>query len=638
MKMLLLRSHSTMRRIAQVLLISALVLVSAHGECRERIQRPLVKDVKFVGLQAFSEKKIKSLMRTKKSGFLKKKYFRESTLEADLMALTEFYKGQGFLDASVEVEQIKFDDEKKHVWLIIRVNEGKRIDVSSVEFVGANRLSEGELRRLITVKPGEAVSQAKINRDEYAIYSKYADKGYAYALVSHDLLRKDSEATLRYLISEGVPATIDTIRVSGNNRTSSKIVVREVELKPGMVFSRTKMLNSVQNLYNTGLFRDVEIEPVARGSDSTRVALSVKVKERKMREASIAVGYGTLDEARLTLGWSNRNLFSRGMEFQARGIVASKDFSRGLTRERGEVSLTDRWLFGQRLAGGIAVYIQRSLEDYQEVPNGNYKLLRVGADFSLRKDISRFARVIATYSHEFVDVSDPSWSAEEGEDLRLKLGQEVNRSAAMFLERDSRVPFFDPVVGSLSRLMVRRAGGFFGGDNSYTKATASWTGYRMLWGQNILALGIRLGFAEAFGASKSKGVPEYERFSAGGSSTIRGYDESEFGPGDFLLIANLELRYPILWKIRGVTFLDFGNAWDSIDDVELSDFRIDVDPREFGRKRRSDVKYSVGVGIGINTPIGPARVDYGYKLKRAVFEDGSKEKPGMIHILVGHAF
>ena len=242
-----------MKRIAQALLIIALVLVSAQGECRERIQRPLVKDVRFVGLQSFSEKKIKSLMRTRKSGFLKKKYFRESTLEADLIALTEFYKGQGFLDASVEVEEMRFDD-KKNVWLTIRVNEGKRIEVSSIEFVGANRIPEGELMKLITVRPGEAVSQAKINRDEYTIYSKYADKGYAYALVSHDLLRKDSGATLMYLISEGVPATIDTIRVSGNNRTSSKIVVREVELKPGMLFSRTKMLNSVQNLYSTGLF------------------------------------------------------------------------------------------------------------------------------------------------------------------------------------------------------------------------------------------------------------------------------------------------------------------------------------------------------------------------------------------------
>ncbi|MGQ9811214.1 MAG: BamA/OMP85 family outer membrane protein [bacterium] len=636
--MLLIRSDSAMKRIARILILSGFLLVSIHAECRERIQRPLIKDVKLTGVEAFSEKKIKSLMRTRKSGFLRKKYLRESSLETDLLAVAEFYKSRGFLDVNVEVEEIRFDSERKNVWMTIRVDEGKRIDTNSIEFVGATHISEDELRKIISVKVGQPVSLISINRDKYAIYSKYADIGYVYASISHDLLRQDKKAILRYVISEGIAATIDTIRVSGNNRTSSKIVIREVDLKPGMLFSRSKMLNSVQNLYNTGLFKDVEIEPVASRLDSTRVSLSVRVMERKMREASVAIGYGTMDEARLTVGWSNRNLWNGGMEVQMRGIVASKDFDRGLTRERGEVSLTQRWLLGQRLAGGVAVYAQRSIEDYQEVPGGEYKLLRIGGDLSVRKDISRFSKIILTYLHEFVDVSDPSWGVEESEDLRLQIGQEVNRSAALFIERDSRVPFFDPYGGSLSRLMIRRAGGLFGGDNSYTKATVGWTDYRRIGRENVLAVGIRIGFAEAFGDSRSKGVPEYERFSAGGSSTIRGYNESEFGPGDFLLIGNLELRFPIFWKIRGVTFVDFGNSWDSIKDVEIDDFRIDVDPAEYSKSRRTDVKYTIGVGIGVATPIGPARVDYGYKLKRAVFEDGSKENPGMIHILVGHAF
>lgn len=627
-----------MKRLIKILFFLGALLVSTHGECRDKIERPIVRQVNIVGVQSFSQKKIRSLMRTQKSGFLRKKYFRESTLEMDLIAISDFYRSQGFVDARVEVEEKRFDDGRKNVWLTIRVEEGKRVVVSSIEYEGANRIREEDLRKVVSIKPGDPVSQAKISADEYAIYSRYADKGHVFASVSHDLLRTDSQAVLRYLISEGNPATVDTVKLSGNSRTAPTIVLREVDLKPGMLFSRTKMLNSIQNLYNSGLFKDVEIVPIPSGPDSTKVILSVKVKERKMREASIAVGYGTMDEARLTLGWLNRNLWNSGIEFQARGIAASKDLAKGLTRQRAELSLTNRWLFRQRVAGGVAIYAQKSLEDYQEVPGGEYGLLRIGADVSLRKEISRHTRAIATYSYEFVDVSDPSWGAEEGEDLRLKLGQEVNRSAALYLERDSRVPFFDPLGGSLSRLMVRRAGGFFGGDNSYTKATASWTGYRELGKQSILALGIRVGWAEAFGASASKGVPEYERFSAGGSSTIRGYNESEFGPGDFLLIGNLELRFPVVWKIRGVTFLDFGNSWPSIKDVDRRDFEVKVDPVEYAQRRRSDVKYAIGIGIGINTPIGPARVDYGYKLKRAVLEEGGKESPGMVHILVGHAF
>ena len=130
----------------------------------------------------------------------------------------------------------------------------------------------------------------------------------------------------------------------------------------------------------------------------------------------------------------------------------------------------------------------------------------------------------------------------------------------------------------------------------------------------------------------------HERFFAGGSSTVRGYDEREFGPGDFLLLANMELRYPLFWKLAGVCFLDMGNVWDSIDDVTKSDFDLFVASEEYGERRAGDVKYSVGVGLGIQTPVGPARVDYGLRLKRGMDAEGNKESVGRIHLTVGHAF
>jgi outer membrane protein insertion porin family len=154
----------------------------------------------------------------------------------------------------------------------------------------------------------------------------------------------------------------------------------------------------------------------------------------------------------------------------------------------------------------------------------------------------------------------------------------------------------------------------------------------------VLALSTRAGYANAFGESRNDGVPEYERFFAGGSSTVRGYDEKEFGPGDFLLLANMELRYPLFWKLAGVCFFDMGNVWESIDDVTKSDFDLFVASEEYGERRTGDVKYSAGVGLGIQTPVGPARVDYGLRLKRGMDAEGNKESVGRIHLTVGHAF
>jgi outer membrane protein assembly factor BamA len=148
----------------------------------------------------------------------------------------------------------------------------------------------------------------------------------------------------------------------------------------------------------------------------------------------------------------------------------------------------------------------------------------------------------------------------------------------------------------------------------------------------------RAGHADAFGSSQDKGVPEYERFYAGGSSTIRGYDEREFGPGDFMLLANLEVRFPIVWNVVGVAFMDMGNVWASIDDVERYDFDIYLSPEDYTLRRATDVKYTVGAGIGYQTPVGPARIDYGMRLKRGFMDSGEKEPAGMFHITWGHVF
>ena len=218
------------------------------------------------------------------------------------------------------------------------------------------------------------------------------------------------------------------------------------------------------------------------------------------------------------------------------------------------------------------------------------------------------------------------------------MGQEINRSASLLAERDTRVPFFDPHRGSLTRMVAKTSGGVFGGDNFYNKVTLSYARYVPIGKRSTVAVGVKVGQAEAFGKSKAKGIPEYERFFAGGSSTIRGYDEREFGPGDFFMVGNVELRYPLVWKLAGVVFFDMGNAWKSIRDVRRRDFDLKVPAREYTDRRATDCKYAAGLGVGIQTPVGPARIDYGIRLKRGIMSSQKKEGLGMVHITIGHAF
>jgi outer membrane protein insertion porin family len=629
-----------MRRVI-ILIIAALVVscFASTAECARKRRRggPAVRKIEIIGAEHLSGKQIKGVMRTKESKFLRTKRMRESTLESDLISIKAFYRRNGFLRAEV-TEERTYDDEGDNVWIRIVITEGPQTLVSGVEIEGNVVMGSERLQRLLKVKKGKPFDERQVDEDKYKLYSHYADQGFVFAAIDHETSFTDGKAMVKYQIAEGQPAPIGQITVRGNKRVNSLVVRREVTLKPGDIFSSKKMVDSQQRILDTDLFKDVDIEPRASAVDSVSVDLVVKVKERKMRELSFRVGYGTRDEARLSVGWQHRNLWKSGRQLELRGTVASRDFDKGLTRMRGDAALTDRWLFGTRLVGAIGIYGQETLEEYREVENGEYTLDRIGINLSVKKDLLRVTKLTLAYTHEIVDVRDANWSTDEDEDLRLQVGQEVNRSLSALLARDTRRPFFDPLGGSVTRLGAQRAGGIFGGDNSFNKVSVSWSRYLGSFFNTVIALSTRAGYASAYGDSKDKGVPEYEKFYAGGSGTIRGYDEREFGPGDFLLLANIELRYHLFWRVGGVAFFDMGNAWPSIEDVRGSDFSLIVDGEDYALRRDSDVKYTAGLGVGMQTPVGPFRIDYGFRIKRGVDESGNKESLGRLHLIMGHAF
>jgi outer membrane protein insertion porin family len=628
------------RTVVATLLVLILVPLVANAQSARRrgASGPVVREISIEGNSFFSDKRIKSVMRTEESKFLRTRRLRESTLETDLLSIEALYTRHGFLEARAVKDTLIYDDDREDVRIRITVHEGVQTVVDQVHIEGNETIKAKKLKDLLKVKAGEPLNERLVDEDKYRLYSCYADEGYVFASIADTISGTDGRAKVTYSITERRQAEIDDVAVRGNNKVRSPIITREITLNRGAVFSGRKVVDSQQNILDTGLFKDVEIEPRPGSPDSAAVDLLVKVKERKMREASLAVGYGNRDEARVTTGWMHRNLWNSGRQFEVRTVLGSRDFDKGLTRKRGELTLTDRWFLGVRLMGAVGLYGEETLEEYKEVVDGEYTLDRIGLNLSVKKNLRRNVQLTVSYTHEFVDVRNASWSVDETEDLRLEVGQEVNRAATVSLERDTRKPFFNPLGGSVTRLSARRAGGIFGGDNSYNKFTWSWSRYFGLYRSSVLAVSTRAGYSNAFGESRNKGVPEYERFYAGGSSTIRGYNEEEFGPGDFLLLGNIELRYPLFWKLGGVCFLDMGNVWESIDDVTKSDFDVFVPSREYGIRRAGDVKYSVGAGLGIQTPVGPARVDYGIRLKRGIDAEGNKESIGRIHLTVGNTF
>jgi outer membrane protein insertion porin family len=215
------------------------------------------------------------------------------------------------------------------------------------------------------------------------------------------------------------------------------------------------------------------------------------------------------------------------------------------------------------------------------------------------------------------------------------------------LARDTRDDLFEPQKGSLLSAEGTAAARAIGSEVGYTKTFLQGFVYKNLGKPRLVfAGGVRLGLADPFPRpcelpdpitgvptdTTCQELPANERFFAGGSTTIRGYAVDTVGVpatitptgvpigGDATIVLNAELRAPLLGPVGGVLFVDGGNVYPHAGDLDITNLRG-----------------SVGTGLRVKSPIGPIRVDIGFKLDRRVI--GNKlESPYAIHISIGQAF
>ena len=191
---------------------------------------------------------------------------------------------------------------------------------------------------------------------------------------------------------------------------------------------------------------------------------------------------------------------------------------------------------------------------------------------------------------------------------------------------DARNDPFNPTRGAFHSVTLKQSARVLGSDDQFYKFTGQSAWFTPIGTRVVLALQGRGGYTERFGDTTS--IPIVERFFVGGRNTVRGYDQDTLGVtgqtvvggiptgGNAMLVSNLELRLALPRAVGLVVFLDGGNVWR---DARNIDFH--------------DMKFSVGPGIRYNTPVGPLRLDLGYKLRRETGESAAQ-----LHFTLGHAF
>ena len=453
------------------------------------------------------------------------------------------------------------------------------------------------LQGLITMKTGEILNSRELNKDVMAIQEQYRRDGYILAKITDMNIDKNGILTLK--VNEGI---LEGYKVKGNTKTKERVILREMRQKPGEPFNSKLARRSMQRVYNLGFFEDVNIK-MNPGVDPNAVVMELDVTEKRTGSFGIGAGYSSEDGVVGMVSIGDTNFRGTGD-----AISLSYETSGDDTDAHGYTfSYRRPWLDSKETVGTFRIYNRTyEYDDYDESGDLKETYMRKdsGGELTFGLPVSEYSTNYLTLRNrkdsyvKHVDdgnLGDRSTPAYEGW-RRDNFG--TTRSVTFEHVTDTRDNVYNPMSGSRLSLSGEFAG--FGGDFDFQKYTVDGQRYIRAGRSQVFALRARYGVGTG-------DISEFNQYRIGGQGSLRGYREDQFR-GDREFLGTVEYRFPVVKKVQGALFTDWGGAWDS-----------GLTP--------DDLHASVGVGISLTTPIGPLRFDYGWG------EDG-----GRVHFNVGSTF
>lgn len=486
-----------------------------------------------------------------------------------------------------------------------------------LEVEGNTKISDSEIEKILDLPKDEIINIKDVNIKVQRLEAEYNKQGYILARVAD--IRMLPDGTLLLLVNEGI---VEDFKVKGNVKTKDYVITREMKLKKGEPFNAKDARRSMQRIYNLGYFEDVNIK-LNPGQEPNGVEIEITVVEMNTGTFGIGAGYSNADGFIGMVSVGDRNFRGTGDSVNVRWEFGGED------EKNYEFTYVKPWIDDKETKATLMLYdVTNEYADYDidahEIARYDKKRRGQELTFSRRTDNEFISNYVTLKNRDDIYKGeadgyegDRDQYYEEGfkddspyyEDWMPATAKErrdenfgVTRSITVGRVFDSRDNIYDPHEGKRIGYSVEWAG--LGGDFDFTKLTADWRYYYRAGGESVWALNLGAGWADG-------DMPLSQRFSMGGSDTLRGYEDDQFR-GNSMLKATLEYRFPIIKKVQGVLFTDNGYAWDKRHEDEF----------DLGL-----IKNSVGAGLRINSPLGPVKLDYGWG------DDG-----GMFHFSFGGQF
>ncbi|MFC1729114.1 outer membrane protein assembly factor BamA [candidate division KSB1 bacterium] len=586
-----------------ILLICLILPEMLFAQPAERFK---VKDVFFTGNEVYSDRQLLRRMISRPSSIFRKIYFFPEVFNDDLRSIELFYRQNGYLESQLSSGAMIFDSLRHEVRIEIMVSEGPLTLIDGVGILDNHEFTDATLLRLVNISPGEPLRSTKVEQATLAIMTHYANNGFLDAVVTPDIRTNTETNTslIDFIIQENTRYSIDSIHITGLEKTKQHVVQRELLFKTAEIVSFSKILESQKQLYLTGLFQSVFIRPVQpQNENSTKKEIIVDVKENLSIETGASFGYGTIEKLKGQFELINSNVFG-----SARKIAFTTKISSILYNF--DIAYTEPWIFNIPMNLDVNIFKEK-----REEPA--YDVNRQGLNMVTGKDLTDHKKVTTAYKLERALLSNIRTSEIPGEATF-----DISSLKLSFIH-DSRSNLFNPVQGSYVEISNELGISFRASTREFYRAEGRVKNFVSLTPSMVLASALEIGYMDTKGGLLQ--IPLHERFYAGGPNTIRGLAYRSAGKidasnqpvgGTFKLVINLvELRY--FYKILGgVLFLDAGNVWESRSQIDIN-----------------DIHKTAGAGLRVNTPIGLMRLDYGFNLNKR-----PNDKSGIVYFSIGHAF
>jgi outer membrane protein insertion porin family len=586
--------------------------------------RAYVTEVDFVGNQNLTTKELRKILKTRKKNLFsfinKSGLFKEDDFRQDLENLRDYYYSKGYIDMTVK--DVKFTNPKQGEMVVtITIFEGIQYTVGKIDFTGNTIYTKDELRTYHNFK--------NIRMDEGMVYSPRAytpekkEPNEDLPTLENDIKRlrdlygirgyiemevtpvrtpnvNSGKIDILYQIVENSQSYVEQIIIQGNNRTKDKVIRRELANHPGEIYDSVRAEQSKKRLENLGYFEKVDISPQDT-TVSNRKNMVVTVEEKRTGSVTFGAGFSSVDSLLgfVEISQGNFDIFNFPY-FTGAGEKFRIRLQYGLERQDAEVEFKEPWFLEQQLSLGYNLFYHNAsyLSTY-------YNERNYGASVSLARAFGPFWSGSVAYTLQEFDIYDLSSSASP--QLIMEQGNRSDSSISLGMTYDNRDSVLLTRRGVRADFTAELAGGPLWGQTNIYKLQASVKRYYPLPYDLIFLTAASTGVADYYGNSQE--VPLFDRFFLGGANTVRGFGNYDIGPidinnqplgGDTMAYSNLELTFPIIDRIRGAVWNDVGF--------------LDARPFHY-TDAWHELNMAAGVGLRLNLPIGPLRLDYGLPYK-----------------------